>query len=176
MVSSETFPKRTPARPALSRGTGGASDACAVSSWSTLSNAFLPSSGASAKSSRSCRIFSLPARARSDSAGVDVCVCGVIAVFSVVKAVSFQVGQPLQCTHARHEKVLTALEHVESLDAVDASSDGLLRNRESRAFLLPPDDRVALVANADEVAVIDPLLLQEFDRGHGLRAEEQEDG
>src|SRR5262245_61331310 len=139
MVSSETLPRRTPARPALSRGTGGACVACSVSSWSTLSSAFLPTSGASAKSSRSCRIFSLPARARSDSAGVGVCVWAVIAVFSVVKPVSFQVGQPLQCTHAWHEEVLTALEHVERLDAVDASSDGLLRNREGCAFLLPPD-------------------------------------
>ena len=29
---------------------------------------------------------------------------------------------------------------------------------------------------ADEIAVVDPLLLQEFDRGHRLGAHEQEDG
>src|SRR5262245_56283296 len=57
---------------------------------------------------------------------------------------------------------------------MDASSDGLLRNRECRAFLLPSDDRVTLVASPDEIAVLDPLLLQEFDRGHRLGADEHE--
>ena len=65
--------------------------------------------------------------------------------------------------YARHEKVLAAAKHVERLDAVDASPDRLLRNGESRLFLLPPDDRVALIVGADEIAVVDPLLLQEFD-------------
>ena len=64
---------------------------------------------------------------------------------------------------ARHEKVLAAAKHVERFDAVDAASDRLLRNGERRAFLLPPDDRVTLVADTDEIAVVDPLLLQEFD-------------
>src|SRR5678810_419231 len=89
---------------------------------------------------------------------------------------SFQVCQPLQCAHARHEKVLAALEHVEGFDATNASSDRLLWNREGASWLLPPDDRVALVTNADEIAVVDPLLLQKFDRGHRLGADEQEDG
>src|SRR5262245_59316754 len=156
MVSSETFPRRTPARPALSRGSGGACVACAVSSWSTLSSAFLPSSGASANSSRSFWIFSLPARARSDSVGVDVCVA--ITVCPFLDQSSFQVCEPLQCTHARHEKVLAALEHVEGFDAAKAPPHWLFRNGGRRPFLLPPDDRVALVAGPDEIAVVDPLL------------------
>src|SRR5262249_22706129 len=49
-------------------------------------------------------------------------------------------------------------------------------NRERRSFLLPPDDRIALVAGTDEITVVDPLLLQKFDRGHRLGAHEQEDG
>ncbi len=53
---------------------------------------------------------------------------------------------------------------------------GCLRNGEGRPFLLPPDDRVTLAVGADEIAVVDPLLLQEFDRGHRLGADEQEDG
>src|SRR5262245_4878181 len=174
MVSSETFPRRTPARPALSTGSGGACVACAVSSWSTLSSAFLPSSGASANSSRSFWIFSLPARARSDSVGVDVCVAITMCPFADLS--SFQFCEPLQCTHARHEQVLAALEHVEGLDAMNASSDGLLGNRERRPFLLAPDDRVALVADPDEIAVVDPLLLQKLDRGHRLGTDELEDG
>src|SRR5262245_20233596 len=174
MVSSETFPRRTPARPALSTGGGGASVAVAVSSWSTLSSAFLPTSGASAYSSRSCRIFSMPVRARSDSVGVDVCVA--ITMCPSLESALFQFCEPLQCTHARHEQVFAALDHVEGLDAMNASPDRLLRNGERRAFLLPPDDRVALVADPDEIAVVDPLLLQEFDRGHRLGADELEDG
>ena len=58
MVSSETLPSRLPTRPALSIGGGGVFDACDVSSLSTFSSAFLPTSGASANSSRSCSIFS----------------------------------------------------------------------------------------------------------------------
>jgi hypothetical protein len=46
---------------------------------------------------------------------------------------------------------------------------------ERRPFLLPSDDRVTLFAGADEIVVIDPLLLQEFHRGHRLGADEQED-
>src|SRR6185295_14533412 len=174
MVSSETLPRRTPVRPALSRACGGGCVACAVSSWSTLSSAFRPSSGASANSARSCWIFSLPARARSDSVGVNACVAITLCPF--VNVGSFQVCEPLQGTHARHEKVLAALQHVEGLDAMNASPDRCLRNREGRPFLLPPDDRVALVAHADEIAVVDPLLLQKFDRGHRLGADEFEDG
>src|SRR5262245_10808471 len=91
-------------------------------------------------------------------------------------SLSAQVRKPLQRRDARQEKVLAALEHVERLDAVDAPPDRLLRYSERRALLLPPDDRIALVAGADEIAVVDPLLLQELDRGHRLGADELEDG
>ena len=58
MVNSETLPRRLPTRPALSIGTGGESEACDVSSRSTFSSAVLPTSGASANSSRRWSIFS----------------------------------------------------------------------------------------------------------------------
>jgi hypothetical protein len=72
--------------------------------------------------------------------------------------------------------MLTPTKHVEGLDAVDAAPDRRLRNRERRAILLQADDRVALVAGPNEIAVVDPLLLQEFDGGHRLGADEQEMG
>src|SRR5262249_58583362 len=49
-------------------------------------------------------------------------------------------------------------------------------NRERRPFLLEPHDRVALVTRPDEIAVVDPFLLQEFDGRHRLGADEQEVG
>src|SRR5262249_38886326 len=74
------------------------------------------------------------------------------------------------------EQVLAALENVEGLDAVETAPDRLLRNRESRPFFLTSDDRIALVTEPNEIAVVDPLLLQKFDRGHRLGADELEDG
>src|SRR5262245_60139262 len=47
---------------------------------------------------------------------------------------SRQVREPLQSADARHEEILAAAQHVESLDAVQASSDGFLRNRVARAL------------------------------------------
>ena len=51
----------------------------------------------------------------------------------------------------------------------------LLRNGERRFFFLQPDNGITLVTGADEIAVIDPLLLQELDSGHRPGADEQED-
>ena len=68
IVSSETLPSRLPTRPALYTGGGCALDASDASLLSTVSSAFLPTSGASANSSRSWLIFSsrsAPVRARS---------------------------------------------------------------------------------------------------------------
>src|SRR5262249_22056616 len=48
-------------------------------------------------------------------------------------------------------------------------------NGENRLFFLSPDDRVTLAADPNEIAVVDPLLLQEFHRGHRLGADEQKD-
>src|SRR5262249_61876211 len=70
---------------------------------------------------------------------------------------TLEISQPLQSTHARHEKVLAALEHVEGFDAVNATPHWLPRNSERGPFPLPPDDRVALVAGPDEIAVVAPL-------------------
>jgi len=59
---------------------------------------------------------------------------------------------------------------------MDAVSHRFLRNSESRTVALQTDDRVSLVADPDEIAVVDPLLLQELDGGHGLCANEKEVG
>src|SRR5262245_26630763 len=64
---------------------------------------------------------------------------------------SAQVREPLQRADTRHEEVLTAAEHIERLDAVDAASHRVLRNGENRSFLLSPDDRIALLADPEEV-------------------------
>src|SRR5262249_13480256 len=83
---------------------------------------------------------------------------------------------PLQGRQARHEEIFAAAEHVERLDSVDAAPHGVPWDSECRLFLLPlqPDDGVALTADRDEVAFVDPLLLQEFHGGHRLGADEQE--
>src|SRR5882672_2236517 len=101
-----------------------------------------------------------------------------MAIFSLVVDVvsSAQVREPVQCRYARHEEVLSAAKHVERFDAADTASYRLLRNREGRPFFLAPDDRVTLAVGPNEIAVVDPLLLQKFDRGHRLGADEQEDG
>jgi hypothetical protein len=39
---------------------------------------------------------------------------------------------------------------------------------------LQPDHRVAFVADARKVPVVDPFSLQEFERGHRLGADEEE--
>src|SRR5262245_30192370 len=87
---------------------------------------------------------------------------------------SAQVGEPLQGREARQEEVLAAAQYVERFDAVHAAPHRLLRDGEGRSRLLPPDDRVALASRADEIALVDPLLLQELDGGHCLGADEQE--
>ena len=58
---------------------------------------------------------------------------------------------------------------------MDAASHRLLRNGERCSFFLQPDNGITLVTGADEIAVIDLLLLQEFDSGQRLGADEQED-
>jgi hypothetical protein len=50
----------------------------------------------------------------------------------------------------------------------------VLRDREGCAFLLQADVGIALVAQAHEIAVVDPLLLQERHRRHGLGTNEDE--
>src|SRR5215471_16421867 len=92
------------------------------------------------------------------------------------RLVSSEPAQPSQGGQARHEEVLAPSKHVERFDAVNATSDRLVRNRERRPFLLEPYDRVALMAGPDEIAVVDPFLLQEFDGRHRLGADEQEVG
>ena len=87
----------------------------------------------------------------------------------------FQLCKPFQRRQARHEEVLAAAKHVESFDAMDAASHRLLRNAERCAFFLQPDNWITFITGADEIAVIDPLLLQEFDRGHSPGADEKKD-
>src|SRR5271169_1831388 len=83
------------------------------------------------------------------------------------------IRNPIQCTQARHEEVLTAAKHVESLDAADEVPDRLSWNGEARSLFLQSDDWVTLVTEAHEITVVDPLLLQEFNRGHRLGADEK---
>jgi hypothetical protein len=83
-------------------------------------------------------------------------------------------SNPFQGRQRGHEEVLAAAQYVERLDVVDSAPDRILRDRERRAVLLQPDVRIAFVAQVHEVAVVDPLLLQELHRGHGLGAEEDE--
>src|SRR5262245_12537528 len=83
-------------------------------------------------------------------------------------------SDPTQCRQRGHEEVLAPAKHVEGLDAVDATPYRRLRNGERRVVWLQADDRVALVAGPDEIAVVDPLLLQEFNGGHRLGTDEQE--
>src|SRR5262249_8829880 len=87
-----------------------------------------------------------------------------------------QVRDPAQRADAGHEEVLAAAQNVERLDTVEATPDRRSRNGEERAFLLPTNDRVPLLADADEIPFLDPLLLQEFHRGRRPGADEQEDG
>src|SRR5258706_6092391 len=87
---------------------------------------------------------------------------------------SIQPGQPIQGGQARHEKVLAAAKHIERLDAVNATPDRHLRNREGWLVLLETDDGVAFVTQAHERAVSDPFLLEEFEGTHRLGAQEQE--
>src|SRR5262245_37466097 len=54
--------------------------------------------------------------------------------------------------------------------------DRLVWNGKSRSFLLQADNRVTFIADTYEVAVVNPLLLEEFDRGHRLGADEQKNG
>ena len=57
---------------------------------------------------------------------------------------------------------------------MDAAPDRLLRDGERRPVLLQADVGIALLAQAHEVAVVDPLLLQELQGGHRLGADEDE--
>src|ERR1700759_2323778 len=85
-----------------------------------------------------------------------------------------EVREPSQGGQGGYEEVLAAPQHVEGLDPVDAAPHRLLRDGERRPVLLEADIGVALGAQAHEVAVVDPLLLQELQGGHRLGAEEDE--
>ena len=84
----------------------------------------------------------------------------------------FEIRQPFQRRQAWHEEILAAAQHVERLDAVDAAPDRCSGNCKRRAFLLQAHDRIAFLANPREIAVVDPLPLQEFQSGHRLGADE----
>ena len=60
------------------------------------------------------------------------------------------------------EKALASAEHVERLHAVNAAPDRVARRRERGAVLSEPDVGVALLAEAHDVAVVDPLPLHNF--------------
>src|SRR5262245_27468161 len=87
-----------------------------------------------------------------------------------------QLRQPFQPRQARHEEVFAAAEYVEGLDAADESSDRISRNGKGRPLWLQADDWVTFSAETHKIAVVDPLLLQEFDSGHRLGTDEQEVG
>src|SRR6185437_12354317 len=87
----------------------------------------------------------------------------------------FWVCKPFQRRQARHEEVLAPAKHIEGLDAMEAASHRLLRNGERCSLFLQPDNGIALVTGVDEIAIVDPFLLQEFDSSHRPGADEQED-
>ena len=82
---------------------------------------------------------------------------------------SRRVGSP-----AANEEVLAAAEHVERLEAMDSAPYRLARDRERRPLLLKTDVRVVFIAEAHEIAVVDPLSLQELHRLHRFGADEGE--
>src|SRR5262249_22480343 len=82
----------------------------------------------------------------------------------------------IDCRQARHEEVFAAAEHVERLDGVNPAAHGVFRDGEYRVVLLQPDVWIAFGAQVHEVSVVDPLLLQEFDRLRRPGADEDEVG
>src|SRR5262249_54825561 len=92
----------------------------------------------------------------------------MVRVPSVVQA-----RDPVQSADARQEEVLASAQHIERLNATNASPHGLLRDRESGSVRLQSDDRVAFAVGAYEIAVVYPFLLQKFHGGHRLGAHKQ---
>src|SRR5262245_26570376 len=85
-------------------------------------------------------------------------------------------AKPFDRRQTRHEQIFAAAEHVERLDAVNPAAHGFFRDREYRVVLLQPDIWIAFGAEVHEVSVVDPFLLQEFDRLRRLGADEDEVG
>src|SRR5580692_12738498 len=102
IVSSETLPSRLPTRPALCTGGGAAWDASDASLLSTFSSAVLPTSGASANSSRSWLIFS-----STDSVAV-----GASVVMSALPFVSFAFQAKLSTSSAQNAQWCAAAKSV----------------------------------------------------------------
>src|SRR5215467_7328350 len=82
------------------------------------------------------------------------------------------IRQPMQRADTWHKEILATAKHVERFYPGDAVPDRLAWNGKCRAFLLQADNRVTFVADAYEISIVDPFLLQEFDRGHCLGADE----
>src|SRR4051812_39935706 len=80
-----------------------------------------------------------------------------VSVFSGV-----EVGEPAQRPQAGHEAVLAAAVDDEVGQPGQATADRPLRDGELTA-VLHADQRVALVGGADELAVVDPLPLDELE-------------
>ena len=85
------------------------------------------------------------------------------------------VGDPAEGGEGGHEHVFAAAEAVERGHAVDALADGAVGDGEPTRFLVESDDGVAFGTEVDEVAAVDPLLLEELDRVVGAGADEDEE-
>src|SRR5262245_1984803 len=84
-----------------------------------------------------------------------------------VSPLCLQVREPTQRRDAWHEEVFAALQYVERFDAVYPASRRLLRDgKHAATFFLQSHQWVAFVCEIQEVAVVDPFLLQELHRRH----------
>mgnify|MGYP001507267784 CR=1 FL=1 len=84
-------------------------------------------------------------------------------------------ADPAQGAQRRHEQVFAAPQAIEGGDAVQSAPHRRLRQREAAGRFVQADDGIALGTKVDEVAAVDPLLLQELDRVIGARADEDEE-
>src|SRR5215213_318162 len=83
-------------------------------------------------------------------------------------------AEPAQRGQPRHECVLTSTRLREALQHRDSPAYRTHRNRERPGAIMGPGDRIALRFESEEVAVFNPVLLEELVRVGRARAEKNE--
>ena len=86
-----------------------------------------------------------------------------------------QLGEPAQGAQTRQEAVLAAAGDHEAGQVLQAAPDRLLRDGGAAGSAVVPGYRVLLAGVADEVAVVDPLGLDEFELSFEVGPDEDSD-
>src|SRR5512144_2086765 len=86
-----------------------------------------------------------------------------------------QLGEPAQGAQARKEAIFATASDNEARQVLQAAPDGLLRDGDAARSVVMPGHRVFFAGEPDEIAVVDPLGLDELELPVQVGADEDPD-